>query len=82
MTTVAFEEAQGSLVQLLRRAAQGEQILITEGGKPMAKLVPPGPLEGPDVRHVIEEFKSYSRRQGRTLGGLSPDELIEEGRRY
>ncbi|HBI42930.1 MAG TPA: type II toxin-antitoxin system prevent-host-death family antitoxin [Planctomycetales bacterium] len=82
MTTIASWEAQNSLHLLLRRVAQGEEIVITEEGKPVAKLAPYGPAERNDVPQIIEEFKSYSRRQGRTLGGLTAQELIEEGRRY
>ncbi len=82
MTTIASSEAQNTFPQLLRRVAQGEEIVITEGGKPVARLVPSGVAARPDVRQVIEEFKSYSRRQGRTLGGLTPRDLVEEGRRY
>ena len=36
------------------------------------------PLPNPDV---IEEFKAYSKLQGRTLGGLTVRAMIEEGRR-
>jgi len=82
MTTVASLEAQDTLPQLLRRVAQGEEIVITEGGKPVAKLAPYGAGGLPDVSRVIEEFKAYSRRQGRSLGELNPRDLIEEGRRY
>jgi len=82
MTIIASLEAQNILPQLLRRVAQGEEIVITEGGKPVAKLVPSGAAEWPDVRQVIEEFKAYSRRQARTLGDIAFRDLIEEGRRY
>jgi prevent-host-death family protein len=82
MTTIASSEAQNSLNQLLRRVAQGEEIVITEEGKPVAKLAPYGAAEHHDASQIIEEFKLYSRRQGRTLDGLTPRELIEEGRRY
>lgn len=82
MTTIASLEAQHTLPQLLRRVAQGEEIIITEDGKPVAKLVPSGTVDLPDVHQVIEAFKAYSRRQGRTLGDLTPRDLIEEGRRY
>jgi len=81
MTTVGPFEAQNLLPQLLARVAQGEEILITEGGKPVAKLIPSPAPEQPDVRKVIEEFKAYSSRQARTLGDLTFREMIDEGRR-
>ena len=82
MTEVGSFEAKTHLPELLDRAAAGERILITKRGKPVAMLVPPPPEEKRDVRQVIEEFKAYSKRQGRTLGGITIRELIEEGRRY
>jgi prevent-host-death family protein len=82
MTTVGSHEAQQQLPQLLARVAQGEEVLITEGGKPVAKLVPSAAPEQRDVAQVIEQFKAYSRRQGRTLGDLTLQEMIDEGRRY
>jgi len=82
MTTVGAHEAQTLLPQLLARVAQGEEVLITEDGKPVAKLVPSVVPEQRDVAQVIEEFKAYSRQQGRTLGGLTFQEMIDEGRRH
>jgi prevent-host-death family protein len=82
MTTVGSFEAQNLLPQLLARVARGEEFLITEGGKPVAKLVPSRAAEHPDVKRVIEEFKAYSSRQARSLGDLTFREMIDEGRRY
>jgi prevent-host-death family protein len=82
MTTVGSLEAQNLLPQLLRLVAQGEEIVITDDGKPVARLVPSRTPEQSDVRKVIEEFTAYSRRQGRSLGDLTARDLIEEGRRY
>jgi prevent-host-death family protein len=82
MTTVGSFEAKTHLPQLLERVSRGEKILITRHGKPAALLVPPPEGEAKDVKQIIKEFKAYSKRQGRTLGGLSIRDLIEEGRRY
>jgi prevent-host-death family protein len=82
MTTIGFYEARTHFSQLLDEVARGKKVLITRHGKPAALLLPP-PAEGKkDVRQIIAEFKAYSQRQGRTLGGLSARELIEEGRRF
>jgi prevent-host-death family protein len=46
MTNVGVHEAKTSLSRLLRRVAEGEEIVITNGGRPAARLVPivtPGP---------------------------------------
>ncbi len=45
--TVNVAEAKKRLSDLLGRVAYGgETVLITRRGRPMARLVPPGPLEG------------------------------------
>lgn len=82
MTTIGFDEARTHLSELLDQVARGTTILITRRGKPVALLSPPPREEPRDVKQVIKEFKAYSKRQGRTLGGISPRELIEEGRRF
>ena len=83
MTTIAAIELNAQLPRFLERAAKGESILITEQGRPVAMLVPPPEQKAEvDVKKVIEEFKAYSKRQGRTLGGITYRELIEAGRRY
>lgn len=40
MTHVGVHEAKTTLSQLLRRVAEGEEIVITNGGEPAARLVP------------------------------------------
>jgi antitoxin (DNA-binding transcriptional repressor) of toxin-antitoxin stability system len=39
MTTITVEEAQAQLSQLLRQLGPGEEIVITEGERPLAKLI-------------------------------------------
>ena len=40
MTEVGVHEAKTHLSRLLRRVAAGEQIIITSGGRPAARLIP------------------------------------------
>lgn len=40
MTEVGVHEAKTNLSELLRRVAAGEDIVITRGGEPIARLVP------------------------------------------
>jgi prevent-host-death family protein len=42
MTEVGVHEAKTHLSRLLRRVAAGEEIVITSGGRPAARLVPIG----------------------------------------
>lgn len=82
MECVGSFEAKTHLPQLLERVANGEEIIITKHGKPVAKLVPVRPTKPePDVKQVIEEMKAF--RKGNTLGeGITIRDLIEEGRRF
>jgi antitoxin (DNA-binding transcriptional repressor) of toxin-antitoxin stability system len=64
----------------LDRVADGEEIVITRHGVPVAKLVPYA--EGrskPDVTETIARIREF-RKQNR-LDGLTIRELREEGRR-
>ena len=76
MRTVALEQAQATLPELLHEVAGGEEITITKNGEPKAKLsaVPPakrvqpkaGSLSGgiwmsPDFDAPLEDFKDYMK---------------------
>ena len=79
MRTIGAFEAKTHLSSLLDSVSQGEQILITRHGRPVARLVP---AEGPDnamVAAAIARLKQFS--QGQTLGGISVQELRDTGRR-
>ena len=78
--SVGSYEAKTHLPRLLERVAKGERITITKHGVPVAVLVPPPAGERPDVRAAVAEMKKF--RKGRSLGGLSIREMVEEGRRF
>lgn len=79
LTTTSLREAQRHLSRLLERVAQGEQIVITRKGVPVAILSPVGsPSHPAGVRHAIEQVRTL--RKGVRLAGLSLREVIEEGR--
>jgi prevent-host-death family protein len=40
MTTVTIKEAQSDLADLIHRLAPDEEVVITENGQPVARLVP------------------------------------------
>jgi prevent-host-death family protein len=80
MSTVGSYEAKTHLPGLLDRVAKGERITITKHGTPVAMLVPVDPVSRKDRAQVIEELRRF--RKGKTLGGISIRELIEEGRRF
>jgi prevent-host-death family protein len=62
MTTVNVEEAKTHLSRLVAQAAAGEEVIIAEAGKPIAKLVPVG-------------TPSVKRRLGFLSGMTVPDDF-------
>jgi len=81
MTTVGAYEAKTHLPELLARVAQGESILITKHGQPVAQLVPPEAEDKPDPQGAMRRIREL--RKGVTLGPeLTIRDLIEEGRRF
>jgi prevent-host-death family protein len=80
MKSVGSYEAKTHLPRLLSEVEHGETITITKRGKPIAVLSPAVVVPEPDVHATIEQIKEF--RKGRTLGGLTIREMIEEGRRF
>jgi antitoxin (DNA-binding transcriptional repressor) of toxin-antitoxin stability system len=81
MTKVGSYEAKTHLPELLERVGQGERILITRRGVPVALLTQPPANEATDPSSVVEEMLAYRNRINRTTGKSSFRELIDEGRR-
>ena len=80
MITVGSYEAKTHLAALLNKVAQGERVTITRHGVPVAVMEPVDRPDRARIREAIEQIKKHS--EGRSLGGLTIRELIEEGRRY
>lgn len=79
MITVGAFEAKTHLSALLDRVANGEEVVITRHGRPVARLVG---AEQADQARVNEAFEKLMQlRRGTTLGGLSWKALRDEGRR-
>lgn len=79
MERVGAYDAKARLAELLQRAAQGETILITKNGQPMACLTPPPQGRNRTMTETVQALKEFSK--GRKLG-MRIREAIEEGRRY
>ncbi|MBW2035715.1 MAG: type II toxin-antitoxin system prevent-host-death family antitoxin [Deltaproteobacteria bacterium] len=79
METVGAYEAKTHLPKLLERVLKGERITITKHGVPVALLQPPDPEAKVDTKSVIVELRKFRNRH--SLGGLSIQDMIEEGRR-
>lgn len=79
MITVGAFEAKTHLFTLLDRVAQGEEVVITRYGKPVARLIPAAVADRADVDRTIARIKAL--RKSRMLGGLPWKDLRDEGRR-
>lgn len=76
MTVVGSYEAKTHLPQLIEKVLRGETVQITRHGVPVANLVPVEPRKS--TVDVVDELRRY--RRGKSLGGTSARELIDEGR--
>lgn len=76
--TDAFE-AEDKFGTLLDWVANGEQILISRHGNAVARLVPAETLSDRTIT-IRAAARIRARGLGCTLGGLSTEELVNEGR--
>jgi prevent-host-death family protein len=79
MITVGAFEAKTHLSVLLDRVAEGEEVIITKHGKPVARLVSAARADRERVNDVFEKLKLL--RKQTTLRGLSWRALRDTGRR-
>jgi len=79
MITVGAFEAKTHLSNLLERVAEGEEVIITKHGKPVARLVSALQIDRERVNQAFEKLKLL--RKQTTLGGLSWQALRDAGRR-
>ncbi len=73
MSTITLEEAQATLSEVIHRLTPGDEVVITEGDQPVAKIIPTesigpcrlGALRGtvlymaPDFDAPLDDFKEY-----------------------
>ena len=77
--TVGAFEAKTHLSTLLDRVGEGEEVIITKHGKPVARLVSAARVDQARVNDAFEKLKLL--RKQTTLGGLSWQVLRDTGRR-
>jgi len=80
MKKIGAFEAKNRLSELLDAAENGEEIMITKHGRPVAKLVPVEKFDRARAREAAEWL--IRTRKERSLGGLSITEMIRQGRKY
>jgi len=77
--TIGIFEAKQKLSELVERAAQGEEVIITSRGKERARLVGPPARKQRGVREI---FASFAQIRMKLPKGTRLRDLIEEGRRF
>jgi len=80
LLTVGVTEARARFSELLDRVAGGETITITRRGVPVVVIRPVDQATKPEVREAISRLGEIGK--GKSLGGITIKELIEDGRRY
>lgn len=79
MREVGAAAAKKKFGELLDAAAQGEEIVITRRGRPVARLVGAAPrFDREKARRAVAGILETSK--GLTLGGLKIKDLVDEGR--
>ena len=79
MREIGAFEAKNKLGTLLDWVEQGEEVLITRRGRPVARLVPAEPgFDHAKARQAADNIRT--RSVGISLGGLKIKDLVNEGR--
>jgi prevent-host-death family protein len=87
METIGLFEAKTHLSELVARAEQGEEVIITRHNKPVAKLVPISQVSADLMarrRVAIAELEAIGRQVVERTGGITREEILEwvrEGRK-
>lgn len=78
---IGIFEAKTHFSDLVGRVERGETIVITRHGAPVARIVPyDEDLDREEASKALREIVATSK--GRSLGGVTLREVIEEGRRF
>jgi prevent-host-death family protein len=80
MRTIKTEDAQARFDEVLRDVENGETVIVTRNGRPVARISPMGEVSE-DAAAAIEEIHRFRREIRPTLGaGITIRDLIEDGR--
>ena len=79
--TATLRETKARLSEMVKRASQGEEVIITVHGKEMAKLVaiPKRPKKF-DKKKWLAELAELRRKTSTGKRGRTAEEIISEGR--
>lgn len=79
MQTIGAFQAKTYFSKILEQVENGEQVIITKHGRPVAKLMPIMGADRFEVSQTIQQLKQFCLAH--KLGGLDWKELRDEGRR-
>jgi prevent-host-death family protein len=80
MITIGIFEAKASLGQLAQSAAEGEVIVLTRRGKPVAEIrSPEGDSAQANTQQAIDDLRKF--RRSIRVGRFELADLVAEGRR-
>lgn len=83
MMTLPIFEAKACLAELLSAVEQGEKVVITRHGRPVAKLVAIEPVDDTDVATIAQRKAAVDAvikaRDGRSLARPDPETIVQEG---
>jgi prevent-host-death family protein len=79
--TATLRETKAKLSEMVKRASEGEEVVITVHGKQMAKLVglPKQPTKF-DKKKWLAELAALRKRTGTGKRGRTGEEIVSEGR--
>lgn len=80
MKTIGAFEAKNRLSELLDAAENGEEVMITKHGRPVAKLTPIDNFDRAKAREAADWLLEFRKKH--PLRGLKIKDLINEGRKY
>lgn len=80
MITIGIFEAKATLGQLAQSAAEGEVVVLTRRGRPLAEIrAPEGEATQAETRLAIEALRKF--RRANRVGSFNIAEFVAEGRR-
>jgi prevent-host-death family protein len=80
MKTVSADKVPAHFAEMLEGVRRGEEVTITEDGRPVAILRGIQEVSELKRNRAIDELMEFGK--GRTLGGKTIREHIDEGRRF
>jgi prevent-host-death family protein len=79
--TATLEQTQTDLVKLLRRVQQGEEVVITSEGRPVARLTGVPPTHPtPDRQAWLAKLADLRQRLATGKSGLTVEQILDEDR--